>query len=295
MQKEAALALDLTPRDQAVTRCSALLQLGVVQLMSEDGSIDLAVDLLEETVLLAKQSKNLNIEFISGGYLGFAFLLQENVSGAFAILNETVANAAGRGLENSPLLSYVHLGLAHLSFLGGNLLGAKQEIARAVEESRFFNDPTGLIRCHMLLALVEHTAGNVDGIKAALLKVEEAANAIQNRDLPQQIEFLSQMLIQLEPTSAQLKAVRYITAGSSLAFAKRAAKLESAQTLVSPLTERELEILSLLSEGLKQREIGEKLFISINTVFYHIKNIYGKLGVNNRTRAIAKARELQLI
>ena len=61
------------------------------------------------------------------------------------------------------------------------------------------------------------------------------------------------------------------------------------------LSERELEILTLIAEGLKNKEIGEKLFISLNTVLYHTKNLYGKLGVNKRTLAIAKARELKLI
>ncbi len=61
------------------------------------------------------------------------------------------------------------------------------------------------------------------------------------------------------------------------------------------LSARELEILELIAEGLKNREIGEKLFISLNTVLYHTKNIFGKLGVRNRTQAIAKARELRLM
>ncbi len=69
----------------------------------------------------------------------------------------------------------------------------------------------------------------------------------------------------------------------------------SPQPLVDPLSERELEILTLIAAGLKNKEIAEKLVISLNTVLYHNKNIYGKLGVNKRTQATAKARELNLI
>ena len=67
------------------------------------------------------------------------------------------------------------------------------------------------------------------------------------------------------------------------------------QPLVDPLSERELEILSLVAAGFKNKEIAAELIISLNTVLYHTKNIYGKLGVNKRTLAVAKAREFGLI
>ncbi|MFC1879740.1 LuxR C-terminal-related transcriptional regulator [Chloroflexota bacterium] len=71
--------------------------------------------------------------------------------------------------------------------------------------------------------------------------------------------------------------------------------LSPSQQLVDPLSERELEILTLIAAGLKNKEIAEQLIISLNTVLYHIKNIYRKLGVNKRTLAIAKAKEINLI
>ncbi len=70
---------------------------------------------------------------------------------------------------------------------------------------------------------------------------------------------------------------------------------DAAQPLVDPLSERELEILALIAAGLKNREIAAELVISLNTVLYHTKNIYGKLGVNKRTLAIARARQLGLL
>jgi LuxR family maltose regulon positive regulatory protein len=65
--------------------------------------------------------------------------------------------------------------------------------------------------------------------------------------------------------------------------------------LVEPLTERELEVLRLIAEGLKYAEIAARLYISLNTVRTYVKGIYGKLGVNNRTRAIALASLQKLI
>lgn len=74
-----------------------------------------------------------------------------------------------------------------------------------------------------------------------------------------------------------------------------AAAAAKAQPLVEPLTERELEILQLVAEGLSNREIGQRLFLSLPTVKWHTSNIYGKLGVRNRTTAAAKARELGIL
>jgi LuxR family maltose regulon positive regulatory protein len=68
-----------------------------------------------------------------------------------------------------------------------------------------------------------------------------------------------------------------------------------AQPMVDPLSKRELEILALIAAGLKNKEIAAELVISLNTVLYHIKNIYSKLGVNKRTLAIAKAKKHNII
>jgi LuxR family maltose regulon positive regulatory protein len=65
--------------------------------------------------------------------------------------------------------------------------------------------------------------------------------------------------------------------------------------LVEPLSERELEVLELIAEGLTNPEIASRLFLSLNTVKVHARNIYGKLGVNNRTQAAARARALGLL
>jgi len=67
------------------------------------------------------------------------------------------------------------------------------------------------------------------------------------------------------------------------------------QPLSDLLSERELEILRLVAQGLSNREIAHELIISLGTVKTHIHNICGKLGVSSRTQAIAHARDLNLI
>jgi LuxR family transcriptional regulator, maltose regulon positive regulatory protein len=66
------------------------------------------------------------------------------------------------------------------------------------------------------------------------------------------------------------------------------------QPLAVPLSERELEILKLISDGLSNYEIASRLIVTLETVKWHIKNIYRKLDVRSRTQAITRARELRL-
>ena len=90
-------------------------------------------------------------------------------------------------------------------------------------------------------------------------------------------------------------------AGFSLSYAKKILSVIKAGTrpkiegLMEPISERELEVLYLIAAGLSNREIAEKLFISLNTVKTHTKNINSKLNVNSRTKAIARAKELGLL
>jgi LuxR family maltose regulon positive regulatory protein len=67
------------------------------------------------------------------------------------------------------------------------------------------------------------------------------------------------------------------------------------QPLIEPLSERELEVLGLVAQGLSNREISQRLFIALDTVKGHNRRIYGKLQVNRRTEAVARARELGLL
>ena len=62
-----------------------------------------------------------------------------------------------------------------------------------------------------------------------------------------------------------------------------------------PLTDREAAILRMLASQLSQREIGQELFVTLNTVKFHTRSIFRKLGVSTRAEAVARARELGLL
>lgn len=67
------------------------------------------------------------------------------------------------------------------------------------------------------------------------------------------------------------------------------------ESLVDPLSEREIEVLSLIAEGMPNRRIAQQLVLAPSTVHWHTKNIYSKLNVHSRTQAVYRARELAVL
>jgi LuxR family maltose regulon positive regulatory protein len=66
-------------------------------------------------------------------------------------------------------------------------------------------------------------------------------------------------------------------------------------SLVEALSERELEVLRLVARGKSNQQIADELVLATGTVKKHLNNIFGKLGVQNRTECVARARELNLL
>ena len=69
----------------------------------------------------------------------------------------------------------------------------------------------------------------------------------------------------------------------------------SNEPLVEPLTRREREILGLLAQGNSAPEIAQSLTLAVSSVKFHIQNLYGKLGVNNKRQALDRAQALGLL
>ena len=65
--------------------------------------------------------------------------------------------------------------------------------------------------------------------------------------------------------------------------------------LIEPLSEREIEVLQLIAEGLTNQEVANRLYLSLYTVKAHARNIYAKFGVKNRTQAVAKGKALGIL
>lgn len=114
-------------------------------------------------------------------------------------------------------------------------------------------------------------------------------------------------LLKDAPSEKLVEAIRAAARGESFLQPSVAAKLVAEfarlsdqqtprpQTLVEPLSDRELEVLRRIAEGDSNKEIAQRLVIAEGTVKNHITNILGKLGVTGRMQAVNKARELGII
>ena len=120
--------------------------------------------------------------------------------------------------------------------------------------------------------------------------------------------YLRAFLEEGEPVAALLPQVRHVAPGfvDSLleAFSSPPTRGDGPagpvavalpSSLVEPLTAREMEIARLIAAGRSNPEIAELLYLSLNTVKWHVKNLYGKLGVSSRVEAAARAQELDLL
>ena len=113
---------------------------------------------------------------------------------------------------------------------------------------------------------------------------------------------LSVRLLQAQSAGSSAQAAAFLREAEELAAVEGYAIEHSdrgapsrPQPLVELLSERELELLGLIAAGLANDELAARLYISLNTVKWHLQNLYGKLGVTSRTQAVAKARELGLL
>jgi LuxR family transcriptional regulator, maltose regulon positive regulatory protein len=169
------------------------------------------------------------------------------------------------------------------------------------------------------LSLLEHAlpeAVQHPTYDTARLYAYQALAYFQNKNIPFALDSLKQALDITEPENRistflregeMMERLLQIALPKQLhpgfirrllaAFMSRG-KLKSfpvAETLIEPLSEREMEVLQHLNGPLSTPEIAVQLIVSVNTVRTHTKNIYSKLGVHGRSAAVRRARELSLI
>jgi LuxR family maltose regulon positive regulatory protein len=185
-------------------------------------------------------------------------LAQGDAAAALAVLALARQQAEARGWADERLKALVLQALAHQA--GGD----PDQAARALEEALALAEPGGFIRLFV-----------DEGPPMARLLADAAARRIR----PGSVEKLRAAFAAEDPR--QTDAAPH--------------PLRRSQPLVEPLTQRELEILQLIAEGRSNREIGERLFLALDTVKGHNQQIFGKLHVQRRTEAVARARELGLI
>jgi LuxR family maltose regulon positive regulatory protein len=149
-----------------------------------------------------------------------------------------------------------------------------------------------LITVYLLQALAYHSSGRTE---KAVERLEHAVTLAAPEGYRRAFLDEGQAIVDLLPRVHRV-APDFVSQVLQVASSTTAgARIAPTQALVEPLTERELQILRLIAAGRSNPEIAEILYLSLNTVKWHAKNLYGKLSVGSRIEAVARAQELELL
>jgi LuxR family maltose regulon positive regulatory protein len=219
-------------------------------------------------------------------------------------LNAALKWAEKRGLriDDTPDGSHEveYIALAHILIAQNKLDEAKRLLQRLIENAKIGDRVYMMIEMRLMRTLIfkaqQDTAAALAELKLALSLAEPGGLIMILVSKGKPVAELLEEIVAVKTRDHDAAK-----AGFSLFYAKKLLSVFKAATppkvegLMDPISERELEVLCLIAAGLSNREIADKLFISLNTVKTHTKNINSKLDVNSRTKAVARAKELGLL
>jgi LuxR family maltose regulon positive regulatory protein len=254
----------------------ALMALG--NALARDGRFTEAVDLLVDAWRQrdhAVWSPGVTLQI--GGNLSLSLLELGRLTDLDDFLRQAdlLADRAERewGAAAGPVVAMLRLVKGRNHYQQGDLAAARALLIRAVALAELAALPTSLVLALVFLADAELGGGDRPAARAAIARARENVD-----DVP--VTPFAMRLLQDAETRIGRAAAR--TARRSGA-------------LVEELTDREHSILRMLPGSASQREIGQAMFLSVNTVKAYNKSLYRKLGVASRLEAVAAARDLGLI
>lgn len=280
---EAALALaaaaraalpDLPVRELVLARGSFVLQEGQVHL--EQGRLDEALARLDQAVELLRVEPRLVV--VPLAHLAQAQRRLGQVDAAERSLRRALQHAERSGTLEHAGAGLAHLELAALALERGEPALALRECEAGLAHNRRLRDLTYLNWGSELLARIHAAMGARED---ALAVLDEALEQLDETD----------MVVARERMQAQRRELLASARAGAPTRAPAAAQREGPDAL----TERELEVLAAIAQGLGNRDIAQRLFVSLGTIKTHVHRILAKLDVDNRTAAVRRARELGLI
>lgn len=279
----------------------ALAMLGMLAWMK--GDREPAAALLIEARTLAEDVNFMNAYGMAISNQGFLALLAGDFEEGRRLCEASLAYH--HSPSTAAILHLAQIGLALVAVAEGAWSTARATLRDLLDDTRF---PLGMVLLLPVAAMV--LAQQEDRMQAVRMLGRAFTHPVSITGWMERWPRLENLRSTLQ---AQLGPEAYTLAweqGTQLTFDAVRATLRAAlrddapvsrpaaaneQPLPEPLSERELEILALLAEGLSNREIAERLVLAVGTVKVHTRNIYGKLGVGNRTEAAAVARRMKLL
>ncbi|MBK9925056.1 MAG: helix-turn-helix transcriptional regulator [Anaerolineales bacterium] len=202
--------------------------------------------------------------------------------------------------EASYLGEYEHLTLVRLRLAEGSFAGVHELLERLLTLAESQKRTGSVIEILLTQALVHQAQGDQSRALAALeraLTLTEPEGYIRtfvDEGEDMQLLISDFRLTIATQTHALLGYVDRILACSPQHQKQESKTVNQKSEMEDPLSERELEVLKLLRSELNGPEIARQLIVSLNTLRTHTKNIFNKLGVNNRRAAVRRAEELNL-
>ncbi len=277
-------------------------RLAQARLKEAEGDLETALDLLDEAKRLYVRTTVPDFYPIDA--------LKARVYLRQGRLSEALAWARERGLSVDDNLSYLgefeHITLARVLVaqykndpLAGSIHEAIDLLERLLQAAEAGRRMGSVIEILVVQALALQAQGNVSQALAsmeralALAEPEGYVRIFVDEGEPMRL------LIEKQSRSQDKTFLGYVDKLLA-AFARPTAipqpKINNLQSIIiEPLSERELEVLRLLGTELSGPEIARELIVSLNTLRTHTKNIFNKLGVNNRRAAVRRAEELDLL
>ncbi|MCZ2860826.1 LuxR C-terminal-related transcriptional regulator [Blastococcus sp. VKM Ac-2987] len=270
-------------------------RLATARLRAAGGDLDGAVDLLDEAEHVYVGDMFPDVRPIAA--------VRARMCLARGRVDEAFDWAGKRALSPEDPLSYLHefehATLARILLAQHELSGDPTCLTRATELLERLRHVaqegmrTGsVVQLSVPLALAHRAGGDVPRalatLERALTLAEPEGYVRVFLDEGQAMTSLLEVLATREGTRPYLRRLLAAGPGPVTAAAGR-------QALVEPLSARELDVLRLLDTDLDGPDIARRLFVSVNTVRTHTKNLYAKLGVNNRRAAVRRGRDLGLL
>jgi LuxR family maltose regulon positive regulatory protein len=282
-------------------------RVAMARIREAEGDLDGALELLDEAERLYMSDFSPNVRPIAA--------LKTRVWLAQGRLAEALDWAREQGLSAQDELSYLHE-FEHITLARAFLARAKSTgderflreaidlLYRLLEVAQAGERMGSVIEILILLALAHQMQGD---IPAAFVPLSRALTLAERegyvRVFVDEGPAMAALLVQIVEHRAQNDPIRVYAdrvlvslpeAQPEGASALRST-LERSNALVEPLSERELDVLRLLGTELSGPDIARELMVSLNTLRTHTKNIYDKLGVNNRRAAVHRAEKLKLL
>lgn len=278
----------------------------LARLRQAQGKEEQAGDLMQQAMTLARQHA-IVWTWVPGPIDAAQvrlWLTQGNLTAAAAWAQERNAPEPGNKQQHPPYFQEIEeILLARLSLAQHRHAEALKRLDRLQTEAEAAGRKGHVLDILLLKAITYQEQGNLAPALSALASALELAEP----------EGYIRTFVDEGPAMSTLLRKIRATQGGEAGYVKRllqafdqgeepvvSASLQDGQRkapqpLIEPLSDRELEVLQLMATGASNQNIAEALVIAINTVKRHARNIFDKLGVENRTQAVARARALGLL